>query len=588
MQQEHTFVVGEKDFELDGEPFQIRAGSIHFARVHPDQWRDRIRKAKQMGLNTVETYIMWNFHSPQKGTYDWSGWRDLGRFLDLIQEEGMWAIVRPGPYVCAEWDNGGLPTWLTSDPEVELRKENAAYMAAVREYMAQIGAIVAPRMIDAGGPIILMQVENEYGAYGDDKQYLRDLVDLYRDVGITVPLTTVDQPQPKMLENGTLPDLLATGSFGSRVPERLATLREHQSTGPLMCAEFWVGWFDHWADIHHVTSVEDTTRSLRDFLEAGASFTVYMFHGGTSFGMTSGANDKGIYRSTVTSYDYDAPLAEDGTPTEKYWAFRDAIADYHEVPTETPSPRRPAPTPQGALTAWSPLLNVVAHSNAVGPTITGGAPTFEDFGGEDGILLYSTAWQSSEPQVLEMPDLKDRAHVFVDGRPVGAAQRSLHNRKLTIPPVDENITVLVENEGRVNYGPRLGETTGLGPAMLNGQPVDNWETTFIPLDPHLLATNLETIESDQPLPGPLVASGTFETDRPGVDMFLDTEAWGRGYAFLNGFFLGRYSFERPQRTLYVPGPIVKDINTVTIIEMRALSSPAVVFAEQPDLGPTER
>ena len=281
-----SFAVGETDFLLDGRPHRILSGAIHYFRVHPDLWADRIRKARLMGLNTIETYVAWNAHEPRRGEWDATGWNDLGRFLDLIAEEGMHAIVRPGPYICAEWHNGGLPVWLTGIPGIGLRRSEPQYLAEVQTYLERVYEIVAPRQIDRGGPVTLVQIENEYGAYGDDKDYLRELVRVTRDAGITVPLTTIDQPTPQMLGDGSLEGLHATGSFGSRATERLAALRAHQHTGPLMCAEFWDGWFDWWGGHHHTTSVADAAGELESLLAAGASVNFYMFHGGTNFGLT--------------------------------------------------------------------------------------------------------------------------------------------------------------------------------------------------------------------------------------------------------------------------------------------------------------
>ncbi|MBO4207001.1 glycoside hydrolase family 35 protein, partial [Micromonospora echinofusca] len=336
-----TFDIGETDFLLDGRPFRVLSGAIHYFRVHPQLWRDRIRKARQMGLNTVETYIAWNAHSPQRGVFHTDGGLDLGRFLDTVAEEGMYAFVRPGPYICAEWDNGGLPAWLFRDAATGIRRHEPQYLDAIAEYYGQLGPILAPRQVDSGGPVILVQVENEYGAYGADRDYLQALTDLTRKAGITVPLTTVDQPVDHMLRNGSLPGLHKTASFGSRSVERLATLRAHQPTGPLMCAEFWDGWFDHWGEHHHTTPVAEAAADLDALLSTGASVNIYMFHGGTNFGFTNGANDKGTYQPIVTSYDYDAPLDEAGDPTAKYWAFREVIARHTEVPP-APSAAPPA------------------------------------------------------------------------------------------------------------------------------------------------------------------------------------------------------------------------------------------------------
>ncbi|MGH3169868.1 MAG: beta-galactosidase, partial [Trebonia sp.] len=276
----HQFAVGEDSFLLDGEPFRILSGALHYFRVHPGQWADRIRKAREMGLNTIETYVAWNAHATSPDEFRLDGGLDLGRFLDLVAAEGMFAIVRPGPYICAEWSNGGLPLWLGAAGVREVRGGDPAFLAEVRKYLARLAAVVVPRQADRGGPVILVQVENEYGAYGSDKAYLRELADAIRDSGVTVPLNTVDQPDPAMLANGSLEGILVTGSFGSHIPERTMALRRFRPIGPLMCMEFWNGWFDDWGGHHHITSVPETAGHLDQLLAAGASVNIYMFHGG--------------------------------------------------------------------------------------------------------------------------------------------------------------------------------------------------------------------------------------------------------------------------------------------------------------------
>jgi beta-galactosidase len=350
------FRIGEADFLLDGEPVRILSGALHYFRVHPDSWVDRIEKARLMGLNTIETYVPWNAHSPRPGEFRTEGMLDLARFLRTIGDAGLHAIVRPGPFICAEWDRGGLPAWLLRDPEVGVRRHEKRFLEMVEEYLHHVLGIVAPLQVDRGGPVVLVQVENEYGAFGDDRAYLEAIAAITRDCGITVPLVTVDQPADDMLAAGGLDGVLRTASFGSRSHERLRTLRRHQPTGPLMCMEFWDGWFDQWGGHHNTTSVEQTAAELDALLAAGASVNVYMFHGGTNFGLTNGANDKGVYRPTITSYDYDAPLDEAGNPTPKYFAFREVISRYAPVPDEVPGQAAPAPELTTTLSEPIPLL----------------------------------------------------------------------------------------------------------------------------------------------------------------------------------------------------------------------------------------
>ena len=576
-----SFEIGETDFLLDGQPFRVISGALHYFRVHPEQWADRIHKAKAMGLNTIETYVAWNAHEPRRGEWDATGWNDLGRFLDLIADEGMHAIVRPGPYICAEWHNGGLPVWLTSMPGIGLRRSEPQYLAEVTAYLQRVYEIVAPRQIDRGGNVILVQIENEYGAYGSDKDYLRELVSVTRSSGITVPLTTIDQPVDSMLRDGSLPGLHLTGSFGSRAAERLATLREHQPTGPLMCAEFWDGWFDSWGFQHHTTSVSDAAAELDALLASGASVNFYMVHGGTNFGLTNGANDKGRYSPIVTSYDYDAPLDEAGNPTEKYFAFRDVIARYAPVPVDPPAAGSGAPSFDVALESvggWRTGLDAASTVHAL-------PPTFEELKHGSALVLYETELPEGGPFVFEVDEVRDQAWVSVDGVPAGTMMRTMHERAIAVPS-GARLSVLVEEQGRVNYAERIGEPKGLiGTPRLDGMPLEGWTAT--PIDVARLAETVAGRPAWTTFAGAVALRGNF-TVEASTDLFLDTDAWGKGYAFVNGFFLGRYWRNGPQRTLFVPAPVVRaGENSIVVIELDQITSPVAHFVPGLLLGHAE-
>jgi len=623
-----SFAIGADDFLLDGEPFRVLSGALHYFRVHPELWADRIHKAKLLGLNTIETYVAWNAHEAVEGRFDLRGGLDLRHFLELVAAEGMYAIVRPGPYICAEWDNGGLPAWLFRDPEVGVRRYEPRFLAAIERYFGQILPIVAELQIDRGGPVILVQVENEYGAYGSDKRYLQALTDLTRAGGITVPLTTIDQPTDRMLESGSLPGLHLTASFGSRSTERLETLRRHQGTGPLMCAEFWDGWFDNWGAHHHTTSATDAARELDDLLAAGASVNLYMFHGGTNFGFTNGANDKGAYEPIVTSYDYDAPLDEAGNPTEKYWAFREVIARHAPVPVLEAAPSEPdagAPAFEVLLGASVPLSHVVGLLGEFARHPD--PPTMDDAGQYSGFALYRAELpgQADEPRhspdaataaaaaaaagadaatatatataagaatlsVLTFAEVRDRAQVFVDGAPVGVLSRDQHDTSISIP-AGTRLEVLVEDQGRVNYGDRIGEPKGLiGPATLDGESLGEWD--IAPLDLGRIEDIAAVLREDgdvdaQPIAGPSFALAVFDGSE-GTDLFIDTRHWGKGVAWINGFNLGRYWARGPQHTLAVPGPLVRDgRNEIVVFELTAIAEPSLRFVPGLDLGHTE-
>ncbi|MFB6720974.1 beta-galactosidase family protein [Kribbella sp. NPDC056345] len=577
------FAIGESEFLLDGKPFRILSGALHYFRIHPDQWADRIEKARLMGLNTIETYVPWNAHSPRRGVFDTTGMLDLELFLRRVAEAGLHAIVRPGPYICAEWDNGGLPAWLFRQPGVGVRRYEPQYLAAVGEYLSEVLRIVRPLQVDQGGPVLLLQVENEYGAFGNDSTYLKWLVELFRAQGITVPLVTVDQPEDAMLTAGGIDGVLRTGSFGSRSVERLSTLRAHQPTGPLMCMEFWDGWFDHWGGPHHTTSATEAAAELDALLTAGASVNIYMVHGGTNFGLTNGANDKGVYRPTVTSYDYDAPLDEAGRPTAKFHAFRDVIARHAPVPPLPDFEVQP-PAPEFSVTLGEPIRLLDrpdswgtwrAHENL---------PSLDDLDAQ--FALYRTQLDLDGPVVLQLDEVRDRAHVFLDGDPIGVLSREDHDRAITLPRGSGRLDLIVEDQGRVNYGPRIGEAKGLiGPLLVGTSTPSAWQTLAIDLDavPELWKATLTSTAGV----GPTAYRATFTVEQA-ADLFLRTDAWGKGFAWINGFCLGRYWRRGPQHTLYIPGPALRaGANELVVLELDTLADTTARFTPTADLGPTD-
>jgi beta-galactosidase len=437
--------------------------------------------------------------------------------------------------------------------------------------------------------VVLVQVENEYGAFGDDRAYLEAVADIIRRAGITVPLVTVDQPVDQMLEAGGLDGVLRTASFGSRSAERLRTLRAHQPTGPLMCMEFWDGWFDQWGGHHHTTSVEQAAEELDTLLAAGASVNVYMFHGGTSFGLTSGANDKGTYRPTVTSYDYDAPLDEAGDPTPKYLAFRDVIARHAPVPDDLPAPRTPAPEPIAPLGEPVPLL---ADPDAWGrATEHRDPPTLDELEGCPKLAVYAADLAGSDgPVVLGVAEVRDRATVLLDGDPVGVLEREHHAHSLVLPRGRGRLTLVVEDQGGVNYGPRIGETKGLiGPVRLShpggDEEVRDWSVRGLDLD--AVPGLWDRTDERGARPGPTAWRATFDAAKP-ERHFLHTSGWGKGIAWVNGFCLGRYWRRGPQETLFVPGPVVREgRNELVVLELDVMADPVARFVAAAVLGPLE-
>ncbi|MCK8437176.1 beta-galactosidase [Streptomyces sp. D2-8] len=574
-------------FLLNGEPFRIISGALHYFRVHPGLWSDRLRKARLMGLNTVETYIPWNHHQPgPEGPLVLDGFLDLPRFLRLARDEGLRVLLRPGPFICAEWDGGGLPDWLTSDPDIRLRTNDPRFTGAFDRYLDLLLPALGPHLAAAGGPVIAVQVENEYGAYGDDSTYLKHLADAFRSRGVEELLFTCDQADPGQLATGSLPGVLTTGTFGSRVEQSLGRLREHRPEGPLFCAEFWIGWFDHWGGPHHVRDAADAAADLDRLLSAGASVNIYMFHGGTNFGFANGANHKHAYTPTVTSYDYDAALTECGDPGPKYHAFREVIARHAGVPDEpapVPSPKLPPTVVE--LSDRSDLLPL-ARSLAA-PVHTDAPVTMDELGQRTGYALYRTTLPADGDGLLHFArGVGDRAQVFVDGAPVGVLESERHDASLPVrvPRPGATLEVLVENMGGVNYGPRIGAPKGLlGPVSLNGTDLTGWDCRPLPLD------DLDTVPfapaGEAAITVPAFHRGTFGVDTP-ADAFLSLPGWSKGQAWVNGFHLGRYWNRGPQRTLYVPAPVLRPgSNALLLLELHGSTATRALLTDTPDLGP---
>jgi beta-galactosidase len=579
-------------FLLHGEPFRIISGAMHYFRIHPDLWADRLRKARLMGLNTVETYVPWNLHQPDPDSpLVLDGLLDLPRYLSLARAEGLHVLLRPGPYICAEWDGGGLPSWLTTDPDIRLRTSDPRFTDALDRYLDILLPPLLPHMAANGGPVIAVQVENEYGAYGDDTAYLKHVHNALRSRGVEELLFTCDQTgSAHHLAAGSLPGVLSTGTFGGRIEESLRKLREHQPEGPLMCSEFWIGWFDHWGEEHHVRDGANAAADLDLLLAAGASVNIYMFHGGTNFGFTNGANHDQCYAPIVTSYDYDAALTESGDPGPKYHAFREVIARHAPVPDEP----APAPSPKLSgitveLDRRAPLLPwATAHSASAGRTED--PLTMEELGQRSGYVLYRSAFPEPGDGLLHFAGgVGDRAQVFVDGAPVGVLERERHDETLPlrVPRAGATLEVLVENMGGVNYGPRIGAPKGLlGPVTFNGTALQGWDIHRLPL------TDLSTVPfapagETAHVTVPAFHLGTFDVDTP-ADTFLSLPGWTKGQAWVNGFHLGRYWNRGPQRTLYVPAPVLRPgANELVLLELNATTAARAHFTDTPDLGPVK-
>ncbi|MGP9682897.1 glycoside hydrolase family 35 protein [Brachybacterium sp. AOP3-A1-3] len=606
-----------------GDPHLVISGAIHYFRVHPDQWRDRLRRLVAMGCNTVETYVAWNVHQPAPDVVDFEGIANLGRFLDIAGEEGLDAIVRPGPYICAEWENGGFPGWILADRNLRLRNRNAAYLALVDAWFDQLIPVIAQRQASRGGNVVMVQVENEYGSFGDDRTYLAHLRDGLLARGIDELLVTSDGPARMWLTGGTVEGALGTVNFGSRALEVLTMAQEELPAQPQMCMEFWNGWFDHWGEEHHERTGGDAAGELADMLDNGMSVNFYMAHGGTNFGLRAGANHDEALQPTTTSYDYDAPIAENGELTAKFRAFREVIARHVELP---PLEEHLALLGLDAVPARLPAAEVAiekvvalrsterfTRAAEVHPT----PPSFEDLGLERGLLRLSRDIEiaasvregRTEISPLKLYDLHDRAWVYVDGIYVGAAGvvgnevRDIDPATVELSPFADRllpdggrrtvrVEILVENLGRVNFGPRLGERKGiLGGVWQTIRFLNDWEADAWPLEDMgaelaQLAVGAESVGAegadgargavgvaesgtstvlDDALP--VLVSASFEADGA-ADTFLDVSAAGHGVAYVNGFCVGRYWNIGPQQTLYVPAPLVREgTNEVLLLDL---------------------
>ncbi|WP_299536261.1 beta-galactosidase family protein [uncultured Streptomyces sp.] len=590
------FTVGDDDFLVDGRPVRLLSGALHYFRVHEEQWDHRLSMLRAMGLNCVETYVPWNLHEPRPGVFE--DVAALGRFLDAAGRAGLWAIVRPGPYICAEWENGGLPGWVTARFGRRVRTRDTEYGAAVERWFRVLLPQVVERQISRGGPVIMVQAENEYGSYGSDQVYLAWLAGLLRTCGVSVPLFTSDGPEDHMLTGGSVPGLLATANFGSGAREGFGVLRGHRPKGPLMCMEFWCGWFEHWGARPVVRDPGQAAEALREVLECGASVNVYMAHGGTNFGGWSGANRSGPLQdgallSTVTSYDYDAPVDEYGRPTEKFWQFREVLAPYAAgpLPDVPAAPVGIAGRVRAELTGWAPMGAVLEALGDAETEPSGVPPTFEDLGVERGLVRYRVSVPGPRrPYALGLSGLRDLATVFVDGVRAGVCTEE---SPVLPEPVagPAEVELWVESLGRVNYGPRVGETKGVTVGVMH-------ERQYLH-GVRARALRLESFECREavgavrfgavPGAGPATDGasdtrglyrGSFGLDAaPGAGGHAGVElpGWKRGFVWVNGFALGRYWSVGPQSTLYVPGPVLREgVNEVLVLELDEVAAGARV------------
>lgn len=581
------------DFYLNGEPVKIISGSVHYFRTVPEYWRDRLEKLKNMGCNTAETYIPWNFHEPVKGKFLFDGMRDIVRFIETAKELGLYMIIRPSPYICAEWEFGGLPAWLLKDKNMRLRCSYEPYLKAVSDYYSVLMPMLAPLQIDRGGNIIMMQIENEYGYYGNDTAYLEFLRDEMRKHGITVPFVTSDGPwKESVFRSGQVDGALPTGNFGSAAEWQFGQMREYMGEGkPLMCMEFWNGWFDAWGEEHHVTDPEKAGKELDDLLRLG-HLNFYMFEGGTNFGFMSGRNTG--KNGDVTSYDYDAPLTEDGQITPKYRLFKEIISKYRkidEIPLSTEIKR----TEYGTITCTgkADLFDVLEKISE--PVHSVFPLTMEETDQNYGYMIYRAKLRESETlREMRIEGMNDRAQVFADGKHIFTAfgDNIYNNFEIENGSKGAAVDVLYENMGRENFGTGIEvQRKGItGAVVINDHRHYGLDIFPLPLDEEQLG-KIEFTDNNCPEKTPAFYKYEFEAVTQG-DTFLDTEGFGKGCAFINGFNLGRFWEIGPQRRLYIPAPLIKKgKNTIIIFETEGKAEDNIYLAGEPKLsydGKSER
>lgn len=583
----HTFTVANGQFQLDGHPYQILSGEMHYPRVPRAYWRNRFRMARAMGLNTITTYVFWNLHEPRPGVYDFTGQNDVAEYIREAQQEGLNVILRPGPYVCAEWDLGGYPSWLLKDRSLILRSTDPKFIAAMNTWFARLARELSPLLISHGGPIIAIQVENEYGSFGSDHAYMEAVKSALLQSGLATPNTllyTADGPE--QIPNGSLPELPAVINFGTGdAKSAFATLKKLRPDGPFMSGEYWAGWFDHWGEHHHTTAVAANADEYEWMLRQGYSVSMYMFHGGTSFGFMNGANSNGAnYEPDTTSYDYDAPLDENGQPTPKFMAFREAIA---RVTGKTPPPIPPSPH-AATYPVSAHVESASLWKNLPAPVESDKLLTMEDLNQSYGYILYRTQLNEVNGGDLIIDGLHDFAQIYINQKLVGTLDRRLGQSHIALPFQSvlrpATLDILVENSGRVNFTSVIRtERKGItGTVSIAGHAPPHWQIYSLPL------TNLTQVHfTSDSCAGPcfyrfqLTAHAARDSQLP--DTFLNTHALSKGMAFLNRQPLGRFWSIGPEFSLYTPGSwLHTGSNEITIFDLQGAVTESLSTIDHPD------
>lgn len=572
----HTFEIKNGSFVYDGKPVQIHSGEMHYSRVPAPYWRHRLKMMKAMGLNAVATYVFWNYHETAPGKWDWTtGNRNIRAFMKAAADEGMLVILRPGPYACGEWEFGGYPWWLQKVKGMEIRTYNKPFLDSCRVYVGQLAAQVADLQVTHGGPIVMVQAENEFGSYVDQRKDIS--LDMHRkysgairqmllDAGFDIPMFTSDGSW--LFEGGAIEGALPTANGEDDVNNLRKVVNEyHGGVGPYMVAEFYPGWLDHWNEPFVKKSAESTARQTKKYLDAGVSFNYYMVHGGTNFGFTAGANysNERNIQPDITSYDYNAPISEAGWATPKYDALRSIMKQYvgYAVP-DVPERIPVISIPSIKLSNTVGLFDILESAE---PVESDTLLTFEDMNQGSGYMLYRRRFNQPISGMMRVPGIADFATVYVNGEKVGVLNRMTGKDSMEIKvPFNATLDILVENMGRINYGARINANRKgiIQPITINGNEITgNWQMYGVPMDSMPVMPKRKSAYAKGQ---PTLYFGTFTLDSVG-DTFLDMAEWGKGIVFVNGINLGRYWHIGPQQTLYLPGCFLnKGANTVVVFE----------------------
>ena len=583
-----NFTIGKSTFLLNGKPFTVKAAELHYTRIPAPYWEHRIEMCKALGMNTICLYVFWNIHEQTEGQFDFTGQNDIAAFCRLAQKHGMYVIVRPGPYVCAEWEMGGLPWWLLKKKDIVLRTLDPYFMERTAIFMKEVGKQLAPLQITRGGNIIMVQVENEYGAYAVDKPYVSAIRDIVKSAGFTeVPLFQCDWSST--FDRNGLDDLLWTINFGTgaNIEQQFKRLKEARPETPLMCSEFWSGWFDHWGRKHETRPAKSMVQGIKDMLDRNISFSLYMAHGGTTFGHWGGANNPS-YSAMCSSYDYDAPISEPGWTTDKYFQLRDLLKNYLPAGEQLPEIPEAFPVieiPEVEFTQVAPLFSNLPEAKE-----SMDIQPMEAFDQGWGTILYRTTLQEpvENGTTMKITEVHDWAQVFADGKLLARLDRRRGEFALQLPVLKKGtrIDILVEAMGRVNFDESIHDRKGITEKveLVRGKQsakLKNWTVYSFPVDYSFVQDKRYKNGTAQTMPA--YYRTTFRLDKVG-DTFLDMSTWGKGMIWVNGLAIGRFWEIGPQQTLFMPGCWLKEgENEVIVLDLKGPEKASIRGLKKPIL-----